>query len=217
MEIGGEKSYAIFKNDVYLWMESGAIKGDISPYSIHGCRNVQHSTNESSRSDFRTANSGKSNCRFSILVLLACVMLASGHGEMSQGTIDKACHFTLSPPGLVNTHMPSYDSNIFSKGVRKELTHHTIENPVKEDTTLAGRKIATINVTSWSNKIQRMITHMHSEFDILLIQEHHKFRKKRHENRTTCTCCIRACPKNCSNARWERMAHFWWSSHTYQT
>ena len=91
-------------------------------------------------------------------------------------TEEKACSFNLGPTGLTNPHMPTYHSN-FPKGVRKELTHHKHENPIKEDITLNGLKIATINVTSWSSKIRRMIAHMYSEFDIILIQEHHKFSK----------------------------------------
>ena len=41
-----------------------------------------------------------------------------------------------------------------------------------------GVKIATINVTSWSPKITLMIPKMFKEYDIILIQEHHKFRKR---------------------------------------
>ena len=171
-----QKSHATHGNVTGTFVHD-AFKGDISPYSNQSCI-VQHSTKHHNRSEFRTDSGGKSKCGFSILMLLACAMLANSHREMSHGYDEKACHFKLGPPGLSNPHMPSYDSNIVSKGVRNELTHHTIEHPVEEDTTLVGLEIATINVTSWSNKIQRMITHMYSEFDIILIQEH-KFRKKK--------------------------------------
>ena len=96
------------------------LKGAISPLISKG---------HQPRSDIRTANCGKSS-GINILVLLACVLLASGHGEMSQAKIEKACHFKLGPPGLANPHMPSYGySHIFTqKGVRTELTHHTVES-----------------------------------------------------------------------------------------
>ena len=72
----------------------------------------------------------------------------------------------------------SYTSNMYSNGVRTEPEQHTIVNQVREDKTLKGLRIATINVTSWSPKIRRMVTNMSGEFDILLIQEHHKLRRK---------------------------------------
>ena len=108
-------------------------------------------------------------------------MLASSHGGINTyGRMpeQEVCKFRLGPPGLSNPYMPSYESNTFTKGVRHELAHHTYATPLKEDTTLNGLRIATINVTSWSPKIQRMITYMSGEFDILLIQEHHKRRRK---------------------------------------
>ena len=173
-----QKSHATYENITYIWFVNDALKGDIGPYSIQQSCIVQHSTKHYNRSEFRTDSGGKSKCGFSILMLLACAMLANRHGEMSHGYDEKACHFKLGPPGLPNPHMPSYDSNLYAKSVRDELTHHTYEKPIKEDTTLSGLRIATINVTSWSPKIQRMIVHMYSEFDILLIQEHHKRRKR---------------------------------------
>ena len=66
----------------------------------------------------------------------------------------------LSPPGLAHECLPSYSSNTYFKGVRTEPKQNTIANQIKEDKTLNGLRIATINVTSWSSKIIRMISHM---------------------------------------------------------
>ena len=141
------------------------VKGAISPLPTRG----HHPW-----SDIRTTSHGKS-CGISTIILLLCVLLASGHGELNQRGVEKASFFTLGPPGLTNPHMPSYKSLIFDKKqVQTELTQHTVKNPIKEDITLKGLRIATINVTTWSKKIQRMITYMYAEYDILLIQEHHK-------------------------------------------
>ena len=49
---------------------------------------------------------------------------------------------------------------------------------VKEDTTQKGLRIVTINVASWSPKIVTYMTLLVKEYDILLIQEHHKIREK---------------------------------------
>ena len=116
------------------------------------------------------------------LMILMGLALASAHtAEESYGRqpqLEVVKIKGLSPPGLTHASLPSYLSNNYSKGIRTEPEHHTITNHVQEDKTLKGLRIATINVTSWSPKIRKMITNMSGEFDIILIQEHHKLRRK---------------------------------------
>ena len=86
----------------------------------------------------------------------------------------------LGPPGLANPYLPSYKSSIYDKQtkVRTERKHNVYVNKPKEDITQHGLRVATINVTSWSPKIITMISKMAKKIDTLLIQEHHKIRKR---------------------------------------
>ena len=86
----------------------------------------------------------------------------------------------LSPPGLGHECMPPCRSHLYnnSQKVRREPQKNTKANVVKEETTQNGLGIATINVASWSAKIITMVGTVSKEFDILLIQEHHKIRKR---------------------------------------
>ena len=51
-------------------------------------------------------------------------------------------------------------------------------NKIKEEKTENGLKSITINVTSWSPKIKTYMIKLAKEYDIVLIQEHHKLRAK---------------------------------------
>ena len=144
---------------------------------------MRHSVKiEDIQTDYRSKNGGRSRCTLSTIMLLVWAMVASGHsGVQTYGRQpeNEVIHkMRLGPPGLMNPYMPSYESNTYKDGVRNELTNHTYAHQIKEDKTLNGLRIATINVTSWSPKILRMIAYMSGEFDILLIQEHHKLRRK---------------------------------------
>ena len=101
--------------------------------------------------------------------------------------------FSVSPPGLVNPFTPPYKSQLYmdKKASANNVKTHIVKegkrikpesnvkaNIVKEVSTDKGLRICTINVTSWSPKIQTMITKMSNEYDIILIQEHHKFRRR---------------------------------------
>ena len=85
----------------------------------------------------------------------------------------------LSPPGLTHSALPPYKSHIFQNKQHVHPPSNVKENVVKEEgDTKRGLRIVTINVTSWSPKIITMITKMANEYDIILIQEHHKFRRR---------------------------------------
>ena len=108
-------------------------------------------------------------------ILLACICAAMAHsGERSYGRAP-----CLIPPGLDNPYMPSYKSHLYKHPVRNEPQQNIKANIVKEETTQQGLSVATISVTSWSPKIITMISKMAEDFDILLVHEHHKIRKKR--------------------------------------
>ena len=74
--------------------------------------------------------------------------------------------------------LPPYKSHLCNDKLHKKPQSNVKTNIVKEETDKKGLKIATINVTSWSPKIISMISKMSKEYDIILIQEHHKFRKR---------------------------------------
>ena len=85
----------------------------------------------------------------------------------------------LSPPGLAHAALPPYKSHIYQNKQYIKPQSNVKTNIVKVDTDVkSGLRIVTINVTSWSPKIITMITKMAKEYDIILIQEHHKFRKQ---------------------------------------
>ena len=84
----------------------------------------------------------------------------------------------LSPPGLAHEAMPPYKSHIYQNKHHIKPQSNVKTNIVKQDTDVKGLRIVTINVTSWSPKIITMINKMAKEYDTILIQEHHKFRKR---------------------------------------
>ena len=106
-------------------------------------------------------------------MLLACISAAMAHwGERSYGRepyAEVAPIKGLSPPGL---------DNPYKHPVRHEPQQNIKANIVKEETTQHGLSVAAVNVTSWSPQIITMICKMAKDFDMLLIQEHHKIRKK---------------------------------------
>ena len=85
----------------------------------------------------------------------------------------------LSPPGLAHAALPPYKSHVYQNKQYIRPQSNVKTNIVKVGTDVkSGLRIVTINVTSWSPKIITMITKMANEYDIILIQEHHKFRKQ---------------------------------------
>ena len=127
---------------------------------------------------------GSTGCRPRLHIFFACFFVAMANsGEDTYGRLREAevtSIKVLGPPGLANPYLPSYKCNIYNKQtrVRTEPKHNLYANKPKEDTTQHGLRIATINVIPWSTKIITMITKMSEEFEILLIQEHHKIRKR---------------------------------------
>ena len=132
------------------------------------------------------------------VVMVLSAMLASSHGDSyGRRPAEEVVKAHIGPPGLANSIFPPYASNTYHKGVRNELTSHTYHNQTKivgekhtkeqalaksaekaQESPKKGLKIATINVTSWSPKIVRLMSFLAATDDILLIQEHHKIRRR---------------------------------------
>ena len=80
-------------------------------------------------------NSGSTRCGINTLVLLACAMMVSSHGngletygrQPGQEVIHK---MHLGPPGFSKPYLPSYASNTYKAGVRSELTNHIFTNKI---------------------------------------------------------------------------------------
>ena len=95
-----------------------------------------------------------------ITVLCALVAMADGQIWRERHT-EVAPLRTLSPPGFVNSYCPPFKSHLYKSN--KHEKHVKPEsnvkiNIVKEESDNKGLRILTINVTSWSPKIQKMIT-----------------------------------------------------------
>ena len=62
---------------------------------------------------------GSARCSINIVVLLACAMMAMGHGHSGVDSYgrrpdEEVLHkIRLDPPGLTNPHLPSYASNTY--------------------------------------------------------------------------------------------------------
>ena len=125
--------------------------------------------------------SGARHCKCHIITVL-CALVAMADGQIwRERHTEVAPIRTLSPPGLVNSYCPPYKSHLYNHKKLEKHVHpknNVKANIVKEESDMKGLRIVTINVTSWSPKIQTMITKMAKEYDIILIQEHHKFRKR---------------------------------------
>ena len=115
-------------------------------------------------------------------MFIMCFALATAHtAEHSYGRqpdMEVAKVKGLSPPGLGHQCLTSYRSHLYSNNIRSAPNKNIKANIVKEDTVQKRLRIATINVTSWSPKIVTCMSILAKEYDILLIQEHHKFRAK---------------------------------------
>ena len=122
----------------------------------------------------------RGTCQLLFALICACIAMADGHGWRDRKS-EVASIKTLSPPGLVNSYCPPYKSHLYKNNTQEKHIKpesNVKVNTVKEETDIKGLRLVTINVTSWSPKIITMISKMSKEYDIILIQEHHKFRKR---------------------------------------
>ena len=130
-------------------------------------------------------------------MFIMCFALATAHtAEHSYGRqpdMEVAKVKGLSPPGLGHQCLTPYRSHRYRNNIRNAPNKNIKPNFVKEDTVQKGLRIATINVSSWSPKIITLMAKLAKEYDILLIQEHHKIQKG-YENMTVYNCELRSCP-----------------------